>query len=209
MSGAANRPAQAAWEARFRAERTPWERPSLNPAFVKWRREGLLSPCRVLIPGAGRSGEPVALCQDGFDVTVVDSAPSAIAVQRVRLHAASLSADIYEADLLTWSPNAPFDAVYDQTCLCALDPADWPTYAAQLSRWLRPGGALFLLAMQTGRQGGPPFDCPPDAMRALFHTGWEWPDILPGRVPHNAAWGEIPILLRRAGPQVIDTPPVA
>ncbi len=185
------------WEARFRAERTPWERPTLNAAFVTWRQEGTLAPCRILVPGAGRSGEPLALCQDGFDVTVVDSAPSAIAVQRVRIHAAALSAKIHEADLLTWSPQAPFDAIYDQTCLCALPPATWPAYAARLHEWLRPGGTLFLLAMQTDREGGPPYDCPIAAMRALFAAGWEWPDVLPPPVPHGMAQREIPIVLRR------------
>jgi len=186
------------WEARFQAERTPWERPTLNAAFMTWRRTGALTPCRILVPGAGRSGEPLALAQAGFDVTVVDAAPSAVAVQRVRLHAAALQAHIHEADLLQWSPDAPFDAIYDQTCLCALPPALWPAYAARLHAWLRPGGRLFLLAMQTGRDGGPPYDCPPDVMRALFGAGWDWPDVLGDLVPHSLAQGEIPILLRRS-----------
>jgi methyl halide transferase len=187
----------ADWESRFRAERTPWERPTLNPAFVAWRAAGTLAPCRVLLPGAGRSGEPLALARDGFDVTIVDSAPSALAVQRVRMQAAGLAADIHEADLLEWSPSAVFDAVYDQTCLCALPPAIWAAYVARLHSWLRPGGALFILFMQTGKEGGPPFDCPPDAMRALFGAGWSWPDTLPPVVPHSLAEGEIPVVLRR------------
>jgi hypothetical protein len=191
------------WEARFRAERTPWERPTLNAAFLTWRRESALTPCRILIPGAGRSGEPLALAQDGFDVTVVDSAPSAVAVQLVRFHAAALTARVQEADLLTWTPIAPFDAIYDQTCLCALPPALWPDYAARLHAWLKPGGHLFLLAMQTGRDGGPPYDCPIDRMRELFADGWAWPAELPAMVPHSLGQGEIPVMLRRT------TPPIA
>ncbi len=163
------------WEARFRAERTPWERPTLNPAFVSWRGKGELAPCRILLPGAGRSGEPLALARDGFDVTVVDLAPTSVAVQRVRLEAASLPGAVHEADLLAWQPSAPFDAIYDQTCLCALPPPVLPAYAAQLHGWLRPGGRLFILFMQTGKPGGPPFDCPLPAMRTLFAAGWEWP----------------------------------
>ena len=186
------------WEARFRAERTPWERPTLNAAFVTWRREGVLEPCRILVPGAGRSGEPLALGLDGFDVTVVDSAPSAVAVQLVRFQAAALTARVHEADLLTWSPPALFDAIYDQTCLCALPPAIWPDYADRLHRWLRPGGRLFLLAMQTDGPGGPPYDCPPDAMRTLFGAGWTWPETLPALVPHAIGRGEIPIVLTRS-----------
>ena len=185
------------WQARFRAERTPWERPTLNAAFVTWRRDRVLEPCRILVPGAGRSGEPLALCQDGFDVTVVDSAPLAVAVQQVRMQAAALAAKIHEADLMTWSPPAPFDAIYDQTCLCALPPAIWPDYAARLQSWLKPGGRLFLLAMQTGRPGGPPYDCPIPLMRTLFGAGWLWPDVLAPLVPHTIAEGEIPVVLQR------------
>ncbi|MEJ1978926.1 MAG: class I SAM-dependent methyltransferase [Acetobacteraceae bacterium] len=68
----------------------------------------MLAPCRILLPGAGRSGEPLALARDGFDVTIVDSAPSPVAVQRVRMQAAGLAADVREADLLAWTPDAPF-----------------------------------------------------------------------------------------------------
>jgi methyl halide transferase len=194
MSG---RSLAADWEARFRAERTPWERPTLHPAFLSWRAAGTLAPCRILLPGAGRSGEPLVLARDGFDVTVVDSAPSALAVQRVRLQAAGLAGHVHEADLLAWSPDSPFDAIYDQTCLCALPPAVWGSYAARLHAWLRPGGALFILLMQTGTADGPPFDCPPDAMRALFAAGWSWPQELAEMVPHSLGKGEIPVVIRR------------
>ena len=185
------------WEARFRAERTPWERPTLHPAFSAWRASGTLAPCRILLPGAGRSGEPVALARDGFDVTVVDAAPTAVAVQRVRLHSAAVAGTVHEADLLEWDAPVPFDAVYDQTCLCALPPAVLPRYVARLHGWLRPGGRLFILFMQTGRDGGPPFDCPPDRMRTLFGDGWAWPEHMADRIPHGSDNHEIPTVLTR------------
>ncbi len=185
------------WEARFRAERTPWERPTLHPAFLSWRGTGTLSPCRIMLPGAGRSGEPLALAQDGFDVTVVDAAPTAVGVQRTRFQAMGLPGTIQQADLLDWAASAPFDAIYDQTCLCALPPAILPTYAAQLRLWLRPGGRLFVLLMQTGKAGGPPFDCPIEAMRILFGAGWVWPESFGAPVAHNLGGTEIPVVLER------------
>lgn len=185
------------WEARFRAERTPWERPSLNPAFVTWRASGALAPCRIMLPGAGRSGEPLALAREGFDITVVDLSPTAADVQRVRLQAAGLPGAVVQADLLEWQPSEPFDAVYDQTCLCALPPPVLPDYVAQLHRWLLPGGRLFILFMQSEREGGPPFNCPIEAMRRLFATGWSWPDQLLERVPHGTQTEEIPAILTR------------
>ncbi len=194
MSG--QRPAQGValdWDAQYQAERTPWERPTLNPAFLTWRSTGVLAPCRILVSGAGRSGEPMALARDGFDVTVVDLSPAAVAVQRVRFHTAGLAANVHEADLLTWTPTERFDAAYDQTCLCALPPSSWVAYAARLRDWLRPGGALFILFKQTGQPGGPPFDCPPARMRDLFSAGWSWPDATAEMTDKN----ELPMILTR------------
>ena len=181
------------WGARYQAERTPWERPTLNPAFLTWRSSGVLAPCRILVSGAGRSGEPIALARDGFDVTVVDLSPAAIAVQRVRLDTAGLAATVHEADLLTWKPSKRFDAAYDQACLCALPPSSWAAYAARLHDWLRPGGALFILFKQTGQPGGPPFDCPSASMRDLFSAGWSWPDAAAEMTDRN----ELPMMLTR------------
>jgi hypothetical protein len=190
------------WDARFRAGRTGWERGGLHPALIEWRLEGVLAPCRILVPGAGRSPEPLVLADDGFDVTVVDSAPTALAFQRHAL-SAEPGVRVIESDLFDWEPDAPFEAIYDQTCLCALPPSVWPAYVARLHRWLVPGGRLFVLFMQTGRAGGPPYDCPLPAMRDLFRhavdgaPGWDWPGGLPDPVPHPAGFVEQPALLHR------------
>ena len=184
------------WEARFQEGQTPWERGGPNPAFLAWRRAELLAPCRILVPGAGRSPEPAALLSVGFDVVALDLADSAVSVQRGRLGASRA----VQADVTSWLPDAPFDAVYDQTCLCALPPALWPAYEAQLRRWLRPGGRLLILFMQTGRDGGPPFDCPIPAMRALF-SSWAWPGTLAEAVPHGLGTLEQPVVLVRAAMQ--------
>ena len=192
-------PGERAPSDRAPLDRAPWERPAPHPAFLTWRESGLLAPpARVLIPGAGRSAEPVALAEAGFDVTVVDAAPTAVAVQRDRLSPFGATARAEVADLFAWAPEAPFDTIYDQTCLCALPPALWPEYAARLAGWLRPGGRLFILFMQTGQAGGPPFDCDLPAMRALFDASrWDWPETLGPRVPHPSLRDEQPALLTR------------
>ena len=182
------------WETRFQEGRTPWERGTLNPAFVDWRASGALTACRVLVPGAGKSPEPAAFLADGFDVMALDLAESAVIDQQARLGAERVA----QADVTLWSPDAPFDAIYDQTCLCALPPQIWPAYEARLRTWLRPGGRLFILFMQTGRAGGPPFDCPLPAMRRLFF-GWTWPDILTPCLPHGLGGQEQPAVLTWPG----------
>jgi methyl halide transferase len=187
------------WENRYRNGAIGWERHGLNPAFLTWRESGELAPCRILVPGGGRSLEPLALAEAGFDVTVVDLAPTAVAMQRARLERLKVPARIEQADLFDWDPDRPFDAVYDQTCLCALPPALWPNYARRLHRWLRPSGVLFVLFMQSGKTDGPPFHCDLDAMRRLFGPpAWAWPDALRPLVAHpSVGLGEQPAILRR------------
>src|ERR1700744_6556695 len=105
------------WEGRYRDGATGWERAGLNPSFTAWRESGALMPCRILVPAAGRSPEPVALAEAGFDVTLVDASPTAVATQRARLERLHVKAQAIQAYLLLWDPATPFDAIYDQTCL--------------------------------------------------------------------------------------------
>lgn len=179
------------WESRFQANTTPWERGEINPAFTRWRASGALEPCSIIIPGAGRSPEPLALHTAGFEVTALDLAPSAVAFQGEILgqNRAVLG------DVTQWLPQNPVDAVYDQTCLCALPPVLWPAYEAQLWHWLRPGGRLFVLFMQTGREGGPPFHCDLAAMQTLFDR-WQWPESTDADSPHRVGTERPRILIR-------------
>ena len=159
----------------------------------------MLAPCRILVPGAGRSTEPLALAEAGFSVTVVDSAPTAVATQRSRLERMHMTAQVELADLFAWQAPFPFDAIYDQACLCALPPDLWPAYVTRLHAWLRHDGRLFILFMQTGKDGGPPFHCGISAMRALFDQAhWNWPTALSEMVPHPSGVGtEQPVVLSR------------
>lgn len=185
------------WESRYRDGATGWERAGLNPAFVAWRESAALTPCRILVPGAGRSAEPLVLAEAGFEVTLVDASATAMATQRARLERLHVKAQAVQADLFAWQPDAPFDAIYDQTCLCALPPPTWPDYVVRLHRWLRPGGTLFILFMQSQSPGGPPFHCDRDHMQRLFaEAHWIWPATLPAPVEHSAGRTEQPAVLR-------------
>ena len=134
----------------------------------------------------------------GFAVTGIDFAPSAVAHVRRNLSRQELRAEVLEADVLGWQPEAPFDAVYEQTCLCALPEEAWPDYAARLYGWLRPAGSLFALFMQTGQPGGPPRHCDLLRMRRIFDEDrWHWPESEPMLVPHRNGRFELGYVLKR------------
>lgn len=198
-------PTREFWEERFRAGNTPWDRGACAPQLAAWLSSGALTPCRILVPGCGAGHEVAALAAAGFEVTGLDYALAAIERTDARLRASGASATLVEADALAWRPERAFDAVYEQTCLCALYPDHWRAYADQLHRWLQPGGRLYGLFMQLPRAGaahgaieGPPYHCDINAMRALFPAPrWAWPKPPYARSPHPSGPSEVAAVLTR------------
>jgi len=199
-------PTKEFWQQRFQEGHTPWDRGEVNPQCSAWLAAGALKPCRILVPGCGSGYEVAALAQAGFEVTGLDYAPVAIARTRQLLEAANLKAELVEADALSWRPARAYDAIYEQTCLCALYPDDWRDYADQLHRWLTPGGKLFALFVQLLRPGaadgeiqGPPYHCDINGMRALFPSArWAWPKPPYPRTSHPLGLAELAVILQRA-----------
>lgn len=195
------------WQQRFASGNLPWDRGAPSPQLQAWLADGSLhaTGSRIAVPGCGTGHEVVALAQAGFDVTGLDYAPGAVALAREQLAARGATAQVVEADVLHWQPPAPLDAVYEQTCLCALHPDHWTAYAQQLHRWLRPGGSLFALLMQVrrdsaaeGRIEGPPYHLDINAVRALFPEPlWRWSAPPYAVVAHTQGWVELAVALQR------------
>lgn len=177
-------PTQDFWQERFATGTTPWNRGAPNPQLAGWIAEGTLaSGMTVIVPGCGHGWEVAALARADMQVVGIDFAANALDHCRQVLAGEGRAAQLVDADVLHWQPDAPVDAIFEQTCLCALYPDFWQHYAAQLQRWLKPGGKLLALFLQALRPeaahgfiDGPPYHCDINAMRALFPaTQWEWP----------------------------------
>lgn len=127
-------------------------------------------PARLIGAGAGDvldlcaapGGKTLQLAAAGWRVTAVDAAASRLARLHENLARTRLAATVVEADVMTWAPPAPVDAILlDAPCsatgifrrhpdvLHRVRPADIAhlaeVQAAMLARaatWLRPGGVL-------------------------------------------------------------------
>lgn len=185
------------WEGHYQSGKTGWDRGEISPALQEWLDKGTLKPCEILVPGCGHGHEVVELARRGFAVTAIDIAASPVLSLRDRLADQGLTAEIIQTDLLDWNPPTRFDAIYEQTCLCALEPQDWSVYEKKLQQWLKPEGALLAIFMQTDQQGGPPYHCEITEMRRLFSSAWKWPDGLGAEVPHPTGLEELAFVLRR------------
>jgi protein-L-isoaspartate O-methyltransferase len=194
------------WQHRFESADLPWDRGQSSPQLGAWLSAGVLRPGEsVIVPGCGSGHEVAALAAARCTVTGLDYAPAAVEMTRERLRIAGQQAEVHIADVLDWQPALPADAIYEQTCLCALHPDLWVRYAAQLKAWLRPGGKLCALFMQVRRESagqgvveGPPYHCDINAMRALFSSAqWVWPRPPYDTVPHPRGWAELAVVLVR------------
>lgn len=194
------------WQQRFERQQTPWDRGGASPQLARWLADRTLQPgLRIAVPGCGSGHDVLALAQAGCDTTAIDYAEAAVTLTRERLATAGARAEVLQADVLAWQPREPLDAVYEQTCWCALHPDHWSAYAAQLRCWLRPGGCLLMLAMQCLRPGaaegrieGPPYHMDIHMLRALLPVPqWTWPAPPCERVPHPAGWAELALVLVR------------
>ncbi|WP_293636238.1 methyltransferase domain-containing protein [Polaromonas sp.] len=129
------------WQERFEKKQTGWDRGAASPQLLAWLDSEALKPCRIAVPGCGSGWEVAELARQGFDVVGIDYTPAAVERTRALLSAQGLMAEVLRADVLAYQPDKPFDAIYEQTCLCALHPDHWVEYARQLQKWL-PGQYL-------------------------------------------------------------------
>ncbi|MDQ6980514.1 MAG: methyltransferase domain-containing protein [Ghiorsea sp.] len=175
------------WEQLYQEQDTGWDRGEISPALHTFINKGALDDVKsVLIPGCGRGYEVVELAKRGFDVTALDLAPSAIAHLNQMLQEAGVAANTVCTDIFEYHAPKSFDAIYEQTCLCAIEPSERKKYAAQVYIWLKPQGKLLLNMMQTGDAGGPPFHCDLMDMKALFPSDtWVWQEEPPFMTHRN------------------------
>ncbi len=199
-------PTSEFWQQRFEKNETAWDRGQPSPQLMAWLDGGELQPCRIAVPGCGTGWEVSELARRGFEVTGLDYTAAAVEKTRALLQSQGLKATVIQADVLAFQPPHPFDAIYEQTCLCAIHPEYWLAYAQQLHRWLTPGGSLWVLFMQMiravateeGAIQGPPYHCDINAMRALLtEKAWSWPKPPYAKVIHPNLSHELAVRLMR------------
>ena len=186
------------WEDRYQQGKTGWDRGEASPNLLYWIDKNHLSPCRILVPGCGNGYEVVTLAERGFDVVAIDIASTPIKNIKEVLEARRLKAELIQTDFLSWQPDILFDAIYEQTSLCALSPDDWTRYETCLYDWLKPTGKIFAQFIQTNKEGGPPFNCNISAMMDLFSAKkWHWGEEHKTGVIHSEGVYEKTYLLER------------
>lgn len=202
------------WNERWKSGDTPWDKGAPAPPLVEFLATGdtvLHRARRVLVPGCGSGHDVRELARHGIPATGLDISPSAI--DHARAQAPTGDEDYVCGDLFEggWAGERGFDAVWEHTCFCAIDPTRRTDYARAISRLLPPGGHLagvfFLTPWDPGETAeGPPFATSPDEIIATLEP---WFEFVAGRIPTAAYPGRegrewLAVFSRRRDPGVAE-----
>jgi SAM-dependent methyltransferase len=170
------------WESHYRSGDMPWEKGAAHPALIAFLKSNPVHG-RVLVPGCGTGHDVRALAATADEVVGLDIAPSAVAA--AKKHPAVGGESYVLGDLFALTPKmrGAFDAVFEHTCFCAIDPSLRADYVAAVAGALRPGGHLLaIFYLDPGRdpgESGPPFGVTREELDALFGSRFtmlrEWP----------------------------------
>lgn len=168
------------WDECYANGNTLWDRGAVHPALRCWLEHGHAVGESIIVPGCGRGHEVIELARRGFEVTAIDFASDPVNELNEQLAQTGQHARVLQQDIFQFKPDDLFDFVWEQTCLCAIDPQSRSDYERAVFTWLKPNGKLLVLFAQTGRPDkGPPFHCDFDEMRELFtESRWCWSDTL-------------------------------
>ena len=124
-------------------DRLPWHRESPNPLLVSAVEERR-PRSRALDVGCGAGVFSVWMAEQGMDVTGIDLFPEAIEMAQGRAAAKQADVAFLCADLFSYTPEHPFDLVFDSGCLHSLVGGSAAAYRHKVIEWLGPGGTFVL-----------------------------------------------------------------
>ncbi len=124
----------------------PWDigHPALD--LTEFVSAGKIRRCRAVDLGCGSGTDAIYLASQGFDVTGIDVAPTALGMAQRKAQQAGVSVKWILADVLAPPALEPFDLVYDRGCYHVVRDQNLTAYIDTLKRISHPGTLFFLLA---------------------------------------------------------------
>ncbi len=147
------------WDSAYRRDGLPgWDTDRTSSNLQEALRRGLVKPCRAAELGCGTGTNAVYLAEQGFDVTGIDIAPSALARAAGRAKAAGAQVQWRLADATNMPDLEPFDFVFDRGCYHGVRQANAAGYVQSLRKLTRQGARVLILAgnANEARASGPP-----------------------------------------------------
>lgn len=147
------------WDAVYRMGSPPWDHEEPSNELIKVLNEVPIPVGTALEPGCGTGADAVYLARRGFEVTAVDSSPTALERARTRAEMAGVNVCFVLDDVFDFIQSCePFDFVYDCGFYHFVRLVKLTGYIDFLWRATHPGSYCLVLAGSTDETapGGPP-----------------------------------------------------
>jgi SAM-dependent methyltransferase len=147
------------WDAPYRRNRMPgWDVGRPCSHLVSGVEQEVFRPGRAIVFGCGTGTNAIYLARQGFDVTGVDVAPSALAIAARKAGEAGVNVRWLLADVVALPKLEAFDLVFDRGCYHHICQYDSEGYVETLRRISHSGTQVLILAGSPadGSRGGPP-----------------------------------------------------
>ena len=187
------------WEELWQTGETPWDKGYAAPPLTEFLNQGntiLHRSCQVLVPGCGGGHDVRELARHGIGATGLDLAETAIAAARSYPPVGNetyITGDLFDS---SWRAGLGFDAVWEHTCFCAIDPSLRPGYARAMAEILPQAEA--------------DLQCPQTAISSESSTSFPGtPARKPSAPPSKPAARKLPPCLPLGSSSVIITCPPA
>ena len=154
----------------------PWDTKAPKGNVIAWHEAGVIHD-DVLDIGCGLGDNAIYLAQQGYRVTGLDIAPTALITAEHRAIQAGVEIRFATADATRLDGyNGAFDTVIDSGCYHCLDDAGRADYAVAVHRATRPGATLLLSAFSDANaalgEWARPMVSEPQLRQTLGDAGW-------------------------------------
>ena len=130
------------WEACYDSQMDGWDLGGPTPVFQRLASE--LPKGKICVIGCGRGYDAVTFASEGFEVTAIDFADTAVMATRERARKADVEVQVLRENIfdLPDELHYQFDYVMEYTCFCAISPLRRFEYDRVVWQLLKPKGKL-------------------------------------------------------------------
>lgn len=169
------------WSQRYEDEHTPWDLKTHHKAIDQVLPRLKLSKSKILVPGSGRGHDAAKLSKLGHQITALDFSQKAVEESSILYPEGPqfVVGDIFKTDEIL-ARHGEFDAVFEHTLFCAVNPSRRGQLVKSWKRLLRDQGCIFGVFNVSCKRQGPPFGI----------TEWELEELLEPHFTINM-WGRL------------------
>jgi SAM-dependent methyltransferase len=143
------------WDSAYRGDRPAgWDTGAPAPELKRVVDSGLIKPCRAVTLGCGTGASDIYLAGQGFEMTAIDVAPTALGIAQQQAEKAGVRVRWVLADVLHLPDLGQFDFVFDRGCYHHVRYVDAAGFAESLRRLSRPGTRGLFLSCNSDRPPG-------------------------------------------------------